>query len=113
MQPLSNRKIKIMARNNDLTPEEMIDNFAPLSGKFKNIVFYNLNGNTFYRKAPGPYKPPTGLQLEKRNKFREAIAYAKIILQDPAVKAVYLKRAKPGQTAHNVAIREYMRGNSL
>ena len=66
----------------------------------------------FTEKHPDPISLPTGLQLEKRNKFREAIAYAKIILQDPAVKAVYLKRAKPGQTAHNVVIREYMRGGS-
>lgn len=99
-----------MKRNNDdFTPEELIDNFAPLSGKFQNIVFYNLNGNTFYRKAPGPYKPPSDLQLSKRNKFREAIAFAKMILQDPAVKAAYKRMARPGQTAHNVVIREYMK----
>ncbi len=95
--------------NNDFTPEELIDNFAPLSGKFQNIVFYNLKGQTFYRKAPRPYKPPTPLQLLKQEKFRQATAFAKTLLQDPAIKAAYQKKAMPGQTAHNVVIREYMK----
>ena len=80
-----------------------------LSRKVDQFVFRQRHGKTVVARVPCKYPPPTAVQELKQNKFKEAIVYAKMILADPHIKQLYKARAKPGQTAHNVAIAEFMR----
>src|SRR5687767_6650430 len=80
-----------------------------LSGKFNDRVFYNRYGKTFSRKAPGSYnKMPTEKQALVRESFLAASAFAKIIIADPALKAIYSKKAKNGRTAFTAAMADYL-----
>ena len=79
------------------------------SGKVGNKVFYQRNGKTFIRKAQGSHNIiPTPLQAVARERFRQAHLFAQGIISDPVLKAVYQKRAKPMNSAYNVAVAEYM-----
>ena len=100
-----------MKRNDDFTPEELIDNFGQLSGKFQNIVFYHRNGNNYYRAAPRPYsKPPTDAQLAGRERFKQAVAFAKAAIADPAQKLLLQQRAKNHRSAYQQALSEFLNG---
>lgn len=82
-----------------------------LSGKIGQFVFRQRHGKTVVAKTPCKYPPPTIPQKAKQNNFRMAMAYAKGLLADPAVKQSYMKKARPGQTAYNVAVAEFLRMN--
>ncbi len=98
-----------MKRNDDFTPEELIDNFGQLSGKFQNIVFYHRNGINYYRRAPRPYsKPPTEAQISNRERFKQAVAFAKSAIADPAQKSALQQRAKNFRSAYQQALWEYL-----
>jgi hypothetical protein len=71
------------------------------------ITIYERNGQIIMAKKRGPSKnKPTKKQLEARYKMKIAAAYAKEILQDPALKAYYKKLAGPGQNAYNMAVKD-------
>lgn len=94
------------------TPEELMDNFGRLSGKFGSIVFYHRNGINYYRAAPGPYsKPPSDAQLSYRERFKLAVTAAKAAIQNPALKAALTQRAKGLRTAYSQAIKEFLENN--
>jgi hypothetical protein len=83
-----------------------------LSGKMGNLVFRQLNGKTIVQAAPVRKAPYNKAQLKQQNRFKEAMAYARVLLADPIVKAKYKAkaRAKGGNlNAFNVAVSEYMR----
>lgn len=81
-----------------------------LSGKLgNNIVFRNRGGKTVVSVTPEKKKwQPTEAQHQHTRRFRQAIAYGKQALQDPATKAAYEARAKNGQSAFNVAVADYL-----
>ena len=87
------------------------DNIAThgLSGKIGQFVFRQRHGKTIVAKAACEYPPPTTSQKKRQNSFKQAVAFAKELLADPAVKLAYQAKAKPGQTAYNVAIGEFLR----
>jgi len=71
------------------------------------ITIYERNGQIIMAKKRGPSKnKPTAKQLEARYKMKVAAAYAKLILQDPALKAYYKSLAGPGQNAYNMAVKD-------
>lgn len=71
------------------------------------ITIYRRNGQIIMAKKRGKSnKKPTRKQLEARYKMRVAAAYAKVILQDPELKAYYKSKAGPGQNAWNMAIKD-------
>lgn len=47
-------------------------------------------------------------QLQHFQKFKEAVLYAKSVLVDPDVKAQYQSKAKPGESAFNVAVADFL-----
>lgn len=76
-----------------------------LSGTIGRMLTFRLRaGKTIVSKLTrGSSLPPTPGQLEVRSKFTQAIAYAKVAIKDPVIKAAYAAVAKPGQTAFNMA----------
>jgi len=81
------------------------------SGAFgKELVFRQRGGKTVISR-PASIKPgpPSPQQKVLRDKFREAHLFAKTVIADPALKAIYQAKAKPGATAYNAAISEFMK----
>jgi len=73
----------------------------------KEITIYERNGQIIMAKKRRPSnKKPTRKQLEARYKMKVAAAYAKVILQDPELKAYYKSLAGPGQNAYNMAVKD-------
>ena len=80
------------------------------SGKMGSKVFYQRNGKTFKRKAPGSYNVvATEKQAAYRSRFTEALAFARSIIADPVLKAEYEQRAARGRSAYNVAMSEFLK----
>lgn len=48
-------------------------------------------------------------QKEKRDQFKEAVAYAQAVLKDPTRKETYQKIVPAGQKIYHFALREYLR----
>ena len=84
-----------------------------LSGKFGKKIYYQLHGKTFVRKAPktGYNKVATEKQAVVRERFKEAYLFARSVISDPVLKALYEKRAKKGCSAYNTAISEFLKGH--
>ena len=80
-----------------------------LSGKCGSVVYYFRNGKTHVRKAPGSYnKVPTSKQAVERERFKKAHLFAKSIIADPALKAMYDIKAAGLCTAYIAAMSEYL-----
>jgi hypothetical protein len=81
---------------------------SKLSGSIgKQVTIKQRGGKTIVSKAQAPReKAATEKQLEAQDKFSEATAYAKGVLADPDMAAVYRSMAQPGQNAYNIAIRD-------
>ncbi|WP_440133388.1 hypothetical protein [Chitinophaga sancti] len=78
------------------------------------ITIYERNGQIIIAKKRGPSKnKPTPKQLEARYKMRIAAAYAKVIIQDPELKAYYKSLAGPGQNAYNMAVKDAYRAPEI
>lgn len=54
---------------------------------------------------------PSKQQKARRNIFKEAVAYARNINNDPASKKKYMKKVKAGQSVYHFAIQEYLSKN--
>ena len=82
-----------------------------LYGKIADIVIYRRHGKTFARKAPGSYnKVPTQKQAAARERFMAAQQFAKNIIADPALKALYVQNLGSHISAYSKAVSEYMKG---
>lgn len=80
------------------------------SGTVGDMMNFRVRkGKTIISVKRGPStKPPTEEQQETREQFIIASLFAQDAMKDPAVKALYQKAAKGGQTAYNVALRDAM-----
>ena len=80
-----------------------------LSGTIGDIiVFRQRAGKTIVANTPKESTVlPSKAQQETRVVFKQASIYAVAVTKDPAIKAIYQSKAKPGQTAYNVAIRDF------
>ena len=54
---------------------------------------------------------PTQKQKAMRRKFKQAVAYAKSILQDEALIKLYQQKVKPSQSIYHFAVKEYMKSH--
>lgn len=72
----------------------------------RRMVFRNVAGKTVVsrKRKIDPNYVPTEQQVNVRERFSDAILYAKAACVDPATKAAYALAAKPGQSAFNVAM---------
>jgi hypothetical protein len=84
------------------------------SGKLgKQFVVRNVNGMVVLSALPERRKKKaTGKQAETCQRFRMAAAWAKEQLADPVKLAGYRLRARPGQTAYNVAVSDYLKAHA-
>jgi len=87
-----------------------------------NIVLHGLNGQIGKQLVVKQYAygqvvsqfpnmqhiQPSHQQKEKRNKFGRAVAYAKSVLKDPALKAAFEQQLAPGQTVYHLALKTYL-----
>jgi len=86
-------------------------------GKVGNLVVFKNFGNnqTVIAKRPKRADNPmyTEKQLEAKLKFREAVVYAKGVINNPALLAVYQLLAKPGTSAYNLALADYCKAPEI
>lgn len=72
------------------------------------IVFRQRAGKTVVANVPRKSKiPPSKEQQQTRIEFKLASIYATTALKDPKTKEIYESKAKPGQSARNVAIADF------
>ena len=78
-----------------------------LSGKVYQLVFKQWFGRTIVAKRPRKFTTVTANQLTIRENFKKAAIYAKAAITDAALKLAYKAKAKPGQTAYNIAFADF------
>jgi hypothetical protein len=75
----------------------------------KSLTFRQIGGQTFvsnYQKAPTG--EPTEKAVAARTRFAEATAYARRVVKDPELKAMYQAKVQGGQRAFNIAVMDAM-----
>ncbi|MRG47662.1 hypothetical protein GFS24_21240 [Chitinophaga sp. SYP-B3965] len=73
----------------------------------KQVTIKQRGGKTIVSKAQQPReKAATAKQQEAQDKFSEASAYAKGIIKDEEMTAMYRSMAQPGQNAYNLALKD-------
>ena len=84
-----------------------------ISGQIgKQLVFKNYGDRTVITQYPDMSRvKPSRKQKSNRNLFKEAVAYAKTINCNPALKNKYAKKVKPGESVYHFAIKEYLEKN--
>ncbi len=80
------------------------------SGIFGNQVILKNRGGQTYMTFPTkrPAQKPSENQIAWRRKFQIASFYAVNLLKDPEVLADYRAKVRKGQTAYNLAVRDYL-----
>ncbi|GAO41906.1 hypothetical protein [Flavihumibacter petaseus] len=81
-------------------------------GKMGDQIMYKQRGNkTFLCKIPKYDKnaPITAKQEIARDRFAEAAQYAREAIANPELKTEYAKMLGPGNTAFNLAFRDYQK----
>lgn len=86
-----------------------------LSGKIGDIlVFKQVNGKTIVSKIPTKSNKETDKQKAHRQKFQEAIIYAKASLQDDDLKQEYEAEAKDkGLKPNNIAVADFLKAPKI
>ncbi len=86
---------------------------AGLSGTLKKqVVIKQYATGTVVSAYPDmSHIVPSEAQKSKRNRFKEAVAYAKTIMADPLKKSAYQANLPTGKTAYHAAIAEYLEKN--
>ena len=77
----------------------------------KQFVYKRRGDNTHIARMPKVKKDaiPTAAQEEHRELFAAASLYATGAISNPALKLEYQEKAGPGETAFNVALRDYLK----
>ncbi|MDR2121337.1 MAG: hypothetical protein LBP64_10775, partial [Tannerella sp.] len=79
-----------------------------LSGQIGGmLVFRQRAGRTIVSKMPEMGKEATEAQLANRRKFQRATLYSTGVMSDPKLAEAYASKAKPGQSARNVAVADF------
>jgi len=80
-------------------------------GNFGKHYVYKKRGNdTFLARMPVKSDAaPTDKQETVRDQFAAASAYAQGAMNDPELKKAYSKKAPPGKTAFNMALRDFLK----
>ena len=84
--------------------------FKGITGKLGNLIFFQRNGQTVVRNAPGKKNTKATVAQQANNeKFKAAAQYAKNIRFDSKVWKKYeaMALASPGKSAYNVAIADF------
>jgi hypothetical protein len=90
--------------------------FKEAHGKFGDFVLRrSRNGKTTLSKVPDMSQVKwSKAQQEHRQRFKEAVAYAKAAMADPQVRAAYESlAAKQHRRPYDLAISDYFKGRNL
>lgn len=80
----------------------------------KQVTFRQVNGETIMCKPPRASNiPPTEKQQAVRDRFLTASVYAKAVIANEALKIAYKAKAKPGQSAYIVAMRDAIKAPEI
>ncbi|MCX6286904.1 MAG: hypothetical protein NTY96_07305 [Bacteroidetes bacterium] len=84
---------------------------AVTHGKLANqIVLRQRFGKTILAKRPRkPVNGPTQAQTDHRRRFTGAVNYARSVMNDPVLRAVYEPRAVNGRTIFMIAVGDYLK----
>ena len=76
----------------------------------KDFVLKARRDRTFISKYPDMGNVvPSALQLTYKDRFADAVAYARSITNDPEKKLAY--KVRPGSTVYHSAIKDYLENN--
>jgi hypothetical protein len=83
-------------------------------GSIGRLVFKRYKGRTIVAKRPVRTKEPSAAELERRERFREAVAYAKSVLADPAAHEFYKPLAmQRGISVYALALGDFLKVPTL
>ena len=83
-------------------------------GAIGNLVFKKYKGRIIVCRKPRFTRPPSPRQIAERAHFKEAVAYARSVLADPAARAFYEPIARERDTSvYWLAIRDFRRLPSI
>jgi hypothetical protein len=103
---LNNHLLKI--KNNVMAKSKRNVITHGLSGMVGDlVVFSQRHGETILGKIPFNSGKVTPDQQVVREKFQKAVSYANASLKNPAIKALYERRAGKGVTSFNLAIADF------
>ena len=90
---------------------KMKDNNAThgIRGKVNQLVYSQRNGNTVVSKPPIRTAPFSESQRNIVSTFKQAVLYARSILQNAGIALAYKAKTKRGQSAFNLAIADYFK----
>lgn len=84
------------------------------SGSIGRLVFRKYRGRTIVGRKPVSTKPPTEGQLAQREEFKEAVAFAKFAMVDPALREFYEPIALQRDiTVYALAVGDYLKKPSI
>jgi hypothetical protein len=79
-------------------------------GAIGKLVFRNYKGRTIVSRKPVVTKEPTQGQLAHRERFKDAVAFAKSAMASPALRAFYEPIAKARDiTVYALAVADYLK----
>ncbi len=79
-----------------------------LHGTIGNLVLVRDGDNIYVRRRAEKKAQRTESQVAHNSSFGLASRWARMILSDPAVRAVYQRRCRGHLTAHNVAVSDFI-----
>lgn len=85
------------------------------SGRFGKRLIYRQRGSKtiIARRTSRKRNPNTTRQQEVRELFGEGIIYARGVIADPAIKALYQSKVKGNQTAFNLAVSDFCKAPEI
>jgi hypothetical protein len=90
--------------------KKKINFFTGFSGKIGNdFVIKQYKGRTIVTKYPDMSKVvPSKKQKKSQAKFAKAVAFAREVINTPALKEQWLLKTPDGMTVYNAALKWYM-----
>ena len=83
-------------------------------GSIGRLVFKKYKGRTIVSRKPVVTSDPTAGQLAQRERFKEAVEFAKLVLSDPALLAYYKPIAEQRDlTVYALAVADFLRKPSV
>jgi hypothetical protein len=89
--------------------------FSGASGKIGDVIFKKYSYGTVISKIPDRSNVTLSTnQVSDNSKFKEAVAYAKSIINDPEKRLTYKRKFKRGRrmSVYHSAIKEYLKGKT-
>ncbi|MBS1545513.1 MAG: hypothetical protein JST14_17885 [Bacteroidetes bacterium] len=75
------------------------------------VLTVDANGKQMFTAVPPRRrKKSSKRQMDRMNKFQDAVAYAKFVIKDPKLKASYQSKLKGHRNVFQAALSEYMQG---